>query len=305
MVRIISDLKNRFLAENIVGRFIYINVGVFILFALLDVVGTLFNFSSSPALYLKMWLELPSAPEQYIVQPWSLVTYMFLHGGLTHILWNMLALYWFGKIFLSFFSTRHFVGLYLLGGIVGGLFFMLAYNLFPMFTSSGSNAYLVGASAAVLAIVAASAVRVPDYKINMLLIGEVKLSTLAVATVIISLLLVTSDNAGGSFAHLGGAFAGWAFAYMLNKGWDLTKGINAVIDFFVNLSARKFTFKRKPKMKFTSSAGSKHYADYEYNARKKEQNDDIDKILEKVKQSGYSSLSDDEKRRLFDASNSK
>ncbi len=299
MVRIISDLKNRFLAENIVGRFIYINVGVFILFALLDVVGTLFNVTTSPALYLKMWLELPSAPADYILQPWSLVTYMFLHGGLMHILWNMLALYWFGKIFLSFFSTRHFVGLYLFGGIVGGLFFMLAYNIFPMFTSSGNNGYLVGASAAVLAIVTASAVRVPDYKINLLLIGEVKLSTLAVATVVISLLLITSDNAGGSFAHLGGAFAGWAFAYYLNKGRDLTLYINKAVDFVVNVSQNGFKRTHKPKMNIFKGKRSDAY---DYNAKKKEQSAEIDKILEKLKKSGYASLTDEEKKRLFDAS---
>ena len=299
MARIISDLKNRFLAENIVGRFIYINVGVFIFFALLDVVGTLFNFSSSPALYLKMWLELPSAPEQYIVQPWSLVTYMFLHGGLTHILWNMLALYWFGKIFLSFFSTRHFVGLYLLGGIVGGLFFIAAYNIFPKFTSTGNHANLVGASAAVLAIVAASAVRVPDYKINLLLIGTVKLSTLAVATVIIDLLLITSDNAGGSFAHLGGAFSGWAFAYFLNKGRDLTLYINKALDYLANMCKNGIKRPRKPKMNIFKG---KRTDDYDYNVQKKEQDAEVDKILEKLKKSGYSSLTEEEKKRLFDAS---
>ena len=298
MVRIISDLKNRFLAENIVGRLIYINVAVFILFALLDVFATLFNITS-PALYLKMWMELPSAPINFIYQPWSLVTYMFLHGGLMHILWNMLALYWFGKIFLSFFSTRHFVGLYLLGGIVGGLFFIAAYNIFPMFTSSSNNAYLVGASAAVLAIVAASAVRVPDYKINLLLIGTVKLSTLAVATVIIDLLLITSDNAGGSFAHLGGAFAGWAFAYFLNKGRDLTLYINKAIDFVANICKGGIKRPRKPKMNICKG---KRSDDYDYNAQKKEQDAEVDKILEKLKKSGYSSLTEEEKKRLFDAS---
>jgi membrane associated rhomboid family serine protease len=297
MARIITDLKNRFLAENIVGRLIYINVAVFLLFPLLDVF-TLFNIPS-PALYLKMWLELPSAPSDYIQQPWSLVTYMFLHGGIMHILWNMLALYWFGKIFLSFFSTRHFVGLYLLGGIVGGIFFMLAYNVFPMFTSSGDKAYLVGASAAVLAIAIASAVRVPDYKINMLFIGEVKLSTLAVATVIISLLLVTSNNAGGSFAHLGGAFAGWAFAYYLNKGRDLTLYINKAVDFVADICKKDFKRARKPKMNIFNA---KRSGDYDYNAQKKEQNAEVDKILEKLKKSGYSSLTEEEKKKLFDAS---
>lgn len=298
MARIITDLKNRFLAENIVGRLIYINVAVFVLFALLDVFATLFNIPS-PAKFLKDWLELPSVPGDYIKQPWSLVTYMFLHGGLMHILWNMLALYWFGKIFLSFFSTRHFVGLYLLGGIVGGLFFMAAYNIFPMFTSAGNNAYLVGASAAVLAIVTASAVRVPDYKINLMFIGTAKLSTVAIATVIISLLLITSDNAGGSFAHLGGAFAGWAFAYYLNKGRDLTLYINKVVDFVVNICRNGIKRPRKPKMNIFKG---KRSDDYSYNAQKKEKDAEVDKILEKLKKSGYSSLTEEEKKRLFDAS---
>lgn len=298
MVRIISNLKNRFLAENIVGRFIYINVAVYILFALLDVFATLFNIPS-PARFLKEWLELPSNPTDFIYQPWSLITYMFLHGGLTHILWNMLALYWFGKIFLSFFSTRHFVGLYLLGGIVGGLFFIAAYNIFPMFTSTGNHANLVGASAAVLAIVTASAVRVPDYKINLLLIGSVKLSTLAVATVIIDLLLITSDNAGGSFAHLGGAFSGWAFAYFLNKGRDLTLYINKALDYLANICKNGIKRPRKPKMNIFKG---KRTDDYDYNVQKKEQDAEVDKILEKLKKSGYSSLTEEEKKRLFDAS---
>jgi membrane associated rhomboid family serine protease len=271
---------------------------IYILFALLDVFATLFNIPS-PARFLKEWLELPSDPADFIYQPWSLITYMFLHGGLTHILWNMLALYWFGKIFLSFFSTRHFVGLYLLGGIVGGLFFIAAYNIFPMFTSTGSHANLVGASAAVLAIVAASAVRVPDYKINLLLIGTVKLSTLAVATVIIDLLLITSDNAGGSFAHLGGAFSGWAFAYFLNKGRDLTLYINKALDYLANICKNGIKRPRKPKMNIFKG---KRTDDYDYNVQKKEQNAEVDKILEKLKRSGYSSLTEEEKKRLFDAS---
>ena len=108
MARIISELRNRFLSENIVGKFIYVNVGVYVLFALIDVVATLFNIKS-PAIEIKLLLELPSSLPQFILQPWSILTYMFLHGGLMHLLWNMIALYWFGKIFLSFFSTRHLV----------------------------------------------------------------------------------------------------------------------------------------------------------------------------------------------------
>ena len=130
-------------------------------------------------------------------------------------------------------------------------------------------------------------------------IGEVKLSTLAVVMVLMSLLLVTSDNAGGSFAHLGGAFAGWAFAYYLNKGRDLTLLINKTIDFFKNIGSGGFKFPSKPKMRIFKG---KRSDDYDYNAQKKEQNADIDKILEKLKKNGYSSLTEEEKKRLFDAS---
>ena len=298
MARIFSDIWKRFLAENIVGRFIYVNVAIFVLLALLDVVATLFNIVS-PALYLKMWTELPSTFSQYIIQPWSLVTYSFLHAGLMHLLWNMLMLYWMGRIFLSYFSTRHFVGLYLLGCIMGGVFFMAAYNIFPMFTASRSQAYLVGASAAVLAIVTATATRVPDYKINLLFIGETRLVTVAVITVIATLLLLTSDNAGGEFAHLGGAFAGWLFAQQLNKGRDITLYINKAVDAVVAFCEKILDRTKKPKMKIHRG---KHTDDYNYNAQKKEQNTEVDKILEKLKKNGYSSLTDEEKKQLFDAS---
>ena len=299
MARIISELRNRFLSENMVGKFIYVNVGVYVLFAFIDVVATLFNIKS-PAIYLKLWLELPSSLPQFILQPWSILTYMFLHGGLMHLLWNMIALYWFGKIFLSFFSTRHFVGVYLLGGIVGGLFFMFAYNIFPFFSSSVAYAGLVGASAAVLAVVTAAAYRVPDYRINLLFIGEITLKTFAIATIVISILLTTSDNAGGSFAHLGGAFAGYLFAYYLNKGRDLTFYINKAVDALVGLCRRLFNKAKAPKMKIFKG---KHADDYDYNSREKKRSENIDTILEKVKKYGYSSLTEDEKKQLFDASN--
>ena len=298
MVRIISDIWKRFLAENIVGRFIYVNVAVFVLLALIDVLATLFNIVS-PALYLKMWTELPSSIMQFIVQPWSLFTYMFLHAGLMHLLWNMLMLYWVGKIFLSYFSTRHFVGLYLLGGIMGGLFFMVAYNLFPMFTANGSQAYLVGASAAVLAVVAAAATRVPDYRINLLFIGEIRLVTLAIIMVVSTLLLLTSNNAGGEFAHLGGAFAGWLFVNRLNKGRDITAFVNKMVDALVVLCGKLCDAAKKPKMKIYKG---KRQDDYNYNAQKKEQSADVDAILEKLKKKGYESLTEEEKKRLFDAS---
>lgn len=294
-----KKIYDAFCRENIVGKFIYANVAIYIILAFIGVFATLFNAGSAVTDAVR-WVELPASLWQLLCRPWSLLTYMFVHERLMHILCNMLALYGFGRIFLTFFSVRHFVGVYLFGGIMGGLFFVLAFNVFPYFSQVVGNACLVGASASVLAVVVASAVRRPNYTVNLLFFGTMRLMTIAVITVVIAVLLLASDNAGGNFAHLGGAFAGWLFAYMLNKGKDVTQWINKAIDFFVTL------FKRTPKQnkpKFTFHKGGRA-ADYEYNAAKKKNEEEIDRILEKVKASGYSSLSEEEKKRLFDASRS-
>lgn len=303
MARIINDLWNRFLNENIVGKYIYANVALFFIVALVGVFATLFN-SVIPIADILRWFELPSSLTLIIYQPWSLLTYMFIHNGFMHILWNMLALYWFGRIFLNFYSTRHFVGVYFLGGILGGIFYVAAYNIFPYFAPIVDSSYLVGASAAVMAIVVASALRSPNTVVTLLLFGRVRLITFAAVTVLISVLLLSSDNAGGNFAHLGGAVAGALFAMMLNKGHDVTSLINATGDFLLSLIKRlRGVFKRKPKIKIKrTGGGAKRADDYEYNYQKRQKDNEMNTILEKVKRSGYSSLTEDEKKRLFDSS---
>lgn len=139
---------------------------------------------------------------QFVKQPWSLLTYMFMHAGILHLLFNMLWLYWFGQMFLSLFSAKHFRGLYLLGGICGGLLYMIAYNVFPYFSDSLYYSYLLGASASVLAIVVATAVRAPEYRVNFMFIGTVRLKYVALFMVVTDLLFMTSGNAGGHIAHL-------------------------------------------------------------------------------------------------------
>lgn len=129
----ITDLKNSFNRGNIYIQFIYINVGVFVLTSLLGILWMLFNRNGA---FILQYLELPAWTVQFIRQPWSLFTYMFMHAGVLHLLFNMLWLYWFGQLFLSFFSARHFRGLYILGGFCGGLLYMLAYNVFPYFSDS-------------------------------------------------------------------------------------------------------------------------------------------------------------------------
>ena len=240
---------------------------------------------------------------QLLRRPWTLVTYMFMHAGAWHLLGNMLWLYWFGRLFLYFFSSKHLRGLYVVGGLMGAAFYIASYNLFPVFAGDLYSATLVGASASVLAIAVATAVREPDYRINLMLIGPVRLKYFALFIVLFDILYVGGSNAGGHLAHLGGALAGWWFVRGINRGYDITRWVNACIDAIGALFRKRERKPRKPKMKVhVNNAGNDRKADYDYNARKKAQSEEVDHILEKLKKSGYSSLTDEEKRKLFDAS---
>ena len=265
----ISDLKNNFQRGNISLQLIYINVGIFVVTTLVSVVLMLFNWGDMSWMN---FLQLPAYLPKFLVQPWALFTYMFLHAGALHLLFNMLWLYWFGQLFLAFFSARHFRGLYLLGGLCGGLLYMLAYNVFPYFGPYIYGSYLLGASASVLAIVVATAVREPEYRVNFMFIGTVRLKYVALFMVVTDLLFVTSGNGGGHIAHLGGALAGWWFAKSLQKGHDITRWINQVFDWFsggIKISRPA----KKPKMKVNRGGKAD---DYDYNARKKQQSEEID-----------------------------
>lgn len=294
MGTIITDLKESFRRGTICIQLIYINVGVFVLTTLTEVLLQLFNRSLGGVF---KWLELPASLSRFVVQPWSILTYMFMHAGVLHILFNMLWLYWFGTLFLNFFSAKHLRGVYVLGGICGGLLYMAAYNTFPYFRPMTEYSFMLGASASVLAVVAATAYREPNYPIRLLLFGTIRLKYLALIVIGTDLLFITSGNAGGHIAHLGGALAGLWFASGLSKGTDITAWINKLLDTACSL----FSFTpRKPKMEIRY--GSDRQKDYNYNARKKAQSDEIDRILDKLKKSGYESLTTEEKKSLFDAS---
>ena len=294
MATIITELKEKYQKGNICLQLIYINVTVFVLVTVCGVLLQLFNYTLDGGL---SWLELPASFSRFIIQPWTLLTYMFMHAGFFHILFNMLWLYWFGKMFLLFFSAKHLRGVYLLGGICGGLLYMTAYNIFPYFQYMIEGSFLLGASASVLAIVAATAYREPNYPISLLLLGTVRLKYLALIVIGMDLFFITSSNAGGHISHLGGALAGLWFAASLNKGRDITAWINRTLDTFTEFFSPRT---RKPKMKI--HYGGNRQKDYDYNARKKSQFDEIDRILDKLKKSGYESLTADEKKSLFDAS---
>ena len=297
MGNFIDDLKRTFKHGNIVVRLIFINVAAYVLLMLLGVVFGLFGIRIGS---LVSDLYLPADLLQLMRRPWTLVTYMFLHSGAWHLLGNMLWLYWFGKLFLYFFSSKHLRGLYVVGGLMGGLLYIVAYNVFPVFRDLLYSSTLVGASASVLAIAIATAIREPEYRINLMLVGPVRLKYFALFIVLFDFLYVGSNNAGGHIAHLGGALAGWWFARGIAQGYDITRWANTCIDALGNLFRKRERKPRQPKMKV--HVNNSRTADYDYNARKKSKSDEIDRILEKLKKSGYSSLTDEEKRKLFEAS---
>ena len=287
---IFTNLKERFRSGGILTQLIYINIGVFIIARLTIIALQLFNADEN---LVMDYLQLPAFPYFLLHKPWTIITFMFTHYSFLHILFNMLWLYWFGKIFLFYFNGRQLGGLYIIGGIAGALLFILSYNIFPYFEDNVIFSSLVGASASVMAIVFAISFYQKDYAIDLLFFGRIKLLYLALFTIAIDMLTITSGNAGGHIAHIGGALTGIGFASLIKNGKDITNSINKVIDVIVNLG------KKRPKMKVTYKRPE---TDYEYNTRKQQETETIDRILDKLKHSGYESLSSEEKKRLFDAS---
>ena len=297
MANILEEIKQSFNKGNYQTRLIYINAGVFLVVQLLSVVFYLLDISNIWFTYL----ELPAFFHTLMKQPWSIITYMFMHRDLIHLIFNLLALYWFGKIFIDYFSQKQLVGLYILGGIGGAIFYLIAYNITNTFQYNIFFSYLIGASASVMAIIFALVRYIPDEEINLALIGPVKLKYLGIGMLILDIIGTTSGNAGGSIAHIGGAVTGYLFGHlMINSGKDITEPINKLITWVNDF------FKRNKKPKFTihkNTSKTDEEWNIENNNRKRENNEEIDRILDKIKKTGYANLSDEEKKKLFDLSN--
>jgi membrane associated rhomboid family serine protease len=275
---------------SILSRLLAINVALFFVVLLTDVAFTLFNV---PHWSILPWLQLPSSPAEFVRRPWTILTYMFTHFDVWHILFNMLLLYLFGRIFIEFFSARRLGSVYLLGGVAGGLLYMLAYNVIPYFAKDGGA--LVGASASVMATVFAVAIYRRDYEVNLLLIGRVKIIYVALGVLLIDVLgIASSSNVGGHIAHLGGASAGALFAVCLRAGMDITLPMSFVLDRLA-VVVRGRRRMRVTYVRPTPPPPGPRPRPYDASS-------EIDRILDKLKQSGYSSLSPEEQQKLFDAS---
>lgn len=295
---IIEDIKLKFKSGNPITRLIVINVAVFFIISILRIL--LFISGNSPVLGALVSgvienISLPLSLSGVLHKPWTLITYMFTHIELFHVLWNMVTLFWFGQILADYTSTKKIVPLYLLGGIAGAIITLLLFAFVPglMMYQSGT---MVGGSAGITAIVIAAATLVPHFKIHMMFIGPVKLLYVALVVVFIDVLNVASySNVGGNLAHLGGALMGYIFIVQYKKGNDWSKGISSLLDWLAGI----FSFSKRSKLKV---AYKKKVSDDEYNYNKKITQEQIDNILDKISKSGYESLTKSEKEILFKAS---
>ena len=294
----IDDIKRSYTQGSMLLKLIFINIGVFVVLHVLALGSLLMNAGDG----ILQWVELPSDLGMLLHRPWTLITYMFAHYGFLHILFNMLWLYWLGRIFMEYFSPKQLTGVYLLGGLGGALLFLIAYNTLPYFRALPEQAFLKGASASVIAIVVATAVYAPDYRIGLLFLGEVPLKWVALVTVAIAVLGLDAGNLGGNIAHIGGAIVGAWFGLRIKRGRDITRPLNTAIDTVVGL----FNGRSWKLPKFEKKAGAKHnqqQAQQRPNRPADEvSEDELDKILGKIKVAGYDALTDEEKDKLFKAS---
>lgn len=291
-----------FLSRNVLSRLMLINTVIFLIINIIGLFLWLFGFQSDNQTGLSLvayYLAVPSNLETLGQMPWTILTYMVTQEGFFHLIFNLIMLYFGGTLFLEYLNERKLLSTYIIGGIVGAIFFIGAFNIFPVFQGVANNAMAVGASASVLAIFIAIATYVPDYTIHLFIFGRVKMKYLALAFIVIDLLSIRSGNPGGHIAHLGGALWGFLYAYQLKKGVNLYW----FIDYFRNIApTRNATFMKSSTY---SQKTKKPLNDEEYNSRRVATQEQIDKILDKIGRSGYSSLSNEEKELLFKTSNKK
>ena len=303
-----QDIKREFGSGNMVTRLIIINVAVFVFVNVVKIfyAGAV-GFSQAPNFAPFLHFFAISSDAWYnLTHPWVLITSMFLHEGFWHLLWNMLFLYWFGRIVGDLIGDHHILPLYLLAGLAGGFAFFISANLLPY---GDYTRFALGASGAVMGIVVASGVTAPDYNIHLLFIGSVKLKYVVAVLVFLDIIgLASVTNTGGHFAHIGGAVFGWFYITRLRAGQDFSipvnNFLNSIVDFFKGFNNKSSsTTRRKPKMVYKKMDARKEAQAHSVtDAEDFSHQERLDAILDKINKTGYDSLTEEEKEFLFNAS---
>ncbi|GAA4775059.1 MULTISPECIES: rhomboid family intramembrane serine protease [Flavobacterium] len=290
---LIDDFKSQYKMGDMTTKLIFWNI---LLFAIPSVLFALLKLFNVPINYYN-YVGLSSNLNQLLMKPWTLFSYSFFHSGFFHILFNMIMLNFSGKLFTTFFTQKQLVGLYVLGGVLGGLLYLIAYLFLPFLQNK--SGLLVGASASVMAILIATTTYSPYMNLRLALIGNVKLWHIAIVFLVIDLIQLPLENSGGHLAHIGGALFGFIYIKALQSGTDLSSGFNSVLDFFVNLFSSKETTPFKKVHKNPKSSNPTKTTSRVVTKDRAQQQ--IDEILDKISQSGYDSLTKEEKEFLFKA----
>ena len=279
---IIEDLKFQYRVGGIANKMIYWNVGFFLL-------SIIFFYQFKSGVFdFPNWVAISSEPATVITRPWTVLTYAFFHYGFMHLFFNMMVLNFSSRLFLTFFTQKQYLGLYLLSAIFAGLSFVVSFY----FLHQTSN--MVGASAAIMALLVATTTYQPLMDIRLLLIGNVKLWHITAVILLLDLLQIQMNNTGGHIAHLSGAFFGYIYIKLLQNGIDLSKIVDSELNLFSKKQSTPFkkvhVNPKKPTLKRESRIVVKDKTQQQ-----------LDEILDKISQSGYDSLTAEEKEFLFKA----
>jgi membrane associated rhomboid family serine protease len=304
---IFEDIRYQFNYGTMTNRLIIVNFAVFFVLVILRLFTSLFQVPFYDGIV--EFFMAPSSIANLVWKPWSLISYMFLHEDLFHVLFNMIIFYVFGRILNDFIGNRKILPLYIYGGLAGAGLYILAYNLFPALVPHSESSQMLGASAAVMAIMLATVTLRPNFTLFLVFLGAVRIKYIAAFFLLIDLVSISNlENAGGHIAHIGGAFFGYFFIKQLQVGSDWSLGFNNMID---NLSA---SFKKEPKIVYKNENFEKEQKKKKKKAEKRRaktsstannafygssQQDRIDNILDKISESGYDSLTKEEKEFLF------
>lgn len=290
-----EEFKNAFNRHNNAHvQLIIINVVVFAALGVFFVFARVGDFESAFKIVHDQFVIPPKLAE-FSTRPWTIITYAFAHslGDIFHILFNMLALYWFGKLFVEYLGSDKLIALYILGALAAATFYLLMFNTVPFFKEQSNFPGMVGASGAIFAIMVGAATLLPDYTFFLFLFGPVRIKYIAAVYILISFLGSVGANSGGNVAHLGGALMGFIYIKQLQVGVNWGGWITAVLDWVKNL------FKPRSKVKVSYR---KSEPKPKGSPQTKASQEEIDAILDKISDRGYESLSKDEKEKLFNAS---
>ncbi len=293
-----QDIKREYENGNMITKIILVNIAIFVAINIMHLFFPNFGGPINEKYVAIRNMFCMSSSWQFVLShPWVIITNMFLHEGFMHILWNMLFLYWFGRIVGDLIGNQRVLPIYLLGGLVAGFTFFISINVLG-YGGPGVH-YALGASGAVMAIVAAAGTISPDYNMRLLLIGDVKLKYVVAVLVFLDIIATSKNvNTGGAFAHLGGAAFGWFFVRQLREGTDYSVPVNRFFNWVGNIFKAK---KSKSKMRVS-------YKNPNYQQQASSDTDTfshqekLDSILDKIRENGYEKLSEEEKEFLYNAS---